>query len=86
MVKLRKCHVPLPYTGQIPMPWLNLVLRGKFPESRFSIANMRDNHVQSLVTNINFIDVCECHLLPYCRTLDINKNNNIENLTVITVL
>ena len=34
----------------------------------------------------NFIDLCEFHLLPYWRTLGINKNNNIENLTVMTVL
>ena len=34
----------------------------------------------------NFIDLCEFHLLPYWRTLDINKNNNIENLTLMAVL
>ena len=34
----------------------------------------------------NFSDLCEFHLLPYCRPLDINKNNNIENLTVMAVL
>ena len=34
----------------------------------------------------NFIDLCEFHLLPYWRTLDINKNNNIENLTLMAIL
>ena len=40
----------------------------------------------SLVTKINFLDLCECHLLPYYRTLNINKNNNTEKLTVMTIL
>ena len=39
-----------------------------------------------LSNQIIFLDICECHLLPYYRTLDINTNNNIENLTVMAVL
>ena len=35
---------------------------------------------------MNFFDPCECHLLPYYRTLDTNKNNNNVNLTVKAVL
>ena len=35
---------------------------------------------------MNFLDLCERHLLPYYRTNNINKNNNSENLTVKTVL
>ena len=30
--------------------------------------------------------ICQCHLLPYYRTLTINKNNNTKNLTVMAVL
>ena len=30
--------------------------------------------------------ICQCHLLPYYGTLNINKNNNTKNLTVMAVL
>ena len=47
---------------------------------------LRWNSPISFVTEINFLNLCECNALAYYRTHNININNNTENLTSIAVI
>ena len=73
------------------MKWIILSLFPSFTVRSgqiFSQVNntLRWNNLISLVAKIIFLDLCECHLLPYFRThSNININNYTGNSTVMTV-